>query len=377
MTNRKVLFVTTVSATIKGFLIPYARHFRKKGWTVVAVANGVTPQWEAANEFDANYGMQWSRSPFDLISLINAISRLRKILKDERPDIVHCHTPIAAFICRLTRATLIKHPIPKILYTAHGFHFISTNPWYKNLIFIALEKIAGIWTDHIIVINNDDYNNALKYKIISKDQLTHVKGVGIEKNYLKNSNASSSLNSIITPGVFTFVFVAEYTPNKRHIDLIDAAKIIGDKYNYQVILIGAGQLLNEIEDEIHTNNLSTKIKIAGHQTDVSSFYQRADCSLLLSLREGLPRSLMEAMFYSLPIIATDIRGNNELVDDDNGCLINTADPKQLAEAMINMINDPQKAKAKGRKGRSKLEPYFFENVIQDVEKIYLSLAENT
>ena len=114
-----------------------------------AMAAGVSES-PAAESFDAVWDVDWSRNPFDLTSLTRAAPRVRQVVLGEGYDIVHVHTPVAAFT---TRYALRKERAAKTVYTAHGFHFSPELSTTRSAPFLALEKLAGRWTDELVVIN--------------------------------------------------------------------------------------------------------------------------------------------------------------------------------------------------------------------------------
>ena len=152
-----LLIVTTVPATILAFLLPYARYFKKKGWTVDAMSSGVSDCEDCQKAFDRCHEMAFSRNPSSLKNFrING--KIREVVAGVDYDIVHVHTPVASLVTRFALRKLKKAPPPEggrpdIVYTAHGFHFHPNGCFVKNAIFAALERLAGDWTDRVITIN--------------------------------------------------------------------------------------------------------------------------------------------------------------------------------------------------------------------------------
>ncbi len=123
-TGPSLLVVATIAATIRGFLTPYASHFRRMGWHVEAAANGATVDPGLEGIFDGLHEVPLSRSILDFGGILRATAAISRILESGY-DIVHVHTPIAAFV---TRAAIRRMPVaqrPAVVYTAHGFHFLE------------------------------------------------------------------------------------------------------------------------------------------------------------------------------------------------------------------------------------------------------------
>ena len=99
---------------------------------------------------------EWSRDPLKLQNLMVAPRQIQEVVAQEEYDLVHVHTPVAAFVSRYALNSLRKRGKPKLVYTVHGFHFYRGRAKLKNALFLALEKLAGRWTDYLIVINRED-----------------------------------------------------------------------------------------------------------------------------------------------------------------------------------------------------------------------------
>ncbi|MFM2314253.1 MAG: hypothetical protein RLZZ04_3529, partial [Cyanobacteriota bacterium] len=143
----KLLVVTTVPITIRSFLLPFIKHFRSLGWQVDGMAQGISADQDCVANCDRIYDIQWSRNVFDPRNLLAGVSRVKEVVAAQKYDLVHVHTPIAAFVTRYALKDVKK---TKVIYTAHGFHFYRGGSAVKNAIFLSLEKLAGQWTDYLI-----------------------------------------------------------------------------------------------------------------------------------------------------------------------------------------------------------------------------------
>ena len=112
--------------------MPFAEHFRKQGWDVDGMAQGISKCSICRNSFDRVWDVYWSRNPLDLNNFIKTPQKIQQVVRNEQYDIIHVHTPIAAFITRLALRNLRKQGKPKIVYTAHGFHFYKGAPVFSN-----------------------------------------------------------------------------------------------------------------------------------------------------------------------------------------------------------------------------------------------------
>ncbi|MGX6486998.1 MAG: glycosyltransferase family 4 protein [Aerococcus sanguinicola] len=242
--------------------------------------------------------------------------QLSKKLAEKDYDVVHCHSPIGAALCRLA----FRHSKTKIIYTAHGFHFYEGAPLKNWLIFYPVEKILARYTDILITINQEDYERAETFNV--RDKVVKVNGVGIdtskfkERNYAeKNSQLLNDLNLDEDDVILTSV--GQLSKRKNHRVVIEAlAKLKNRKIKY--LIVGEGELRNELTHLIKENNLEDKVILLGFRSDIDQILGITDIFVLPSLQEGLPVSLMEAMGTGLPCIVSDIRGNRDLIDNKLG-----------------------------------------------------------
>ena len=170
----KLLIITTIQRTLRDFLLPYGDHFRSLGWQVDAMANVRDPYPVAEEHFDHFYAVDWGRNPLDPRNFGRTPRFIRELVEREKYDIVHVHTPVAAFVTRFALRKLRAAGTVKVVYTAHGFHFFKGNSPLKNFVFLNLEKLAGRWTDHLIVMNREDFSAAQTHRIVPPEHLTLI-----------------------------------------------------------------------------------------------------------------------------------------------------------------------------------------------------------
>ena len=373
---RKILFVTTVPTTIRAFLFPFADYFRSRGWRVDAAAAGINDFVECAGVFDKVWDINWSRNPLDVSNIFYAPNNLRKIVKQEGYDIVHVHTPIAAFV---TRWALHKYRTAnnlKVIYTAHGFHFIKGVPFYKNLLFIILEKLVGKWTDYLIVINKDDQEAAIEYRIVSKEKLIYMPGIGVDcssydPDIIKEDDLLRLRDEIgLDKNAKYFLMVGEFNENKCQSEAVKALYKL-NKPNVHLVLAGTGPTMTAVRKLSEDLQIADRVHLLGFRNDIAHLIKGSTALLLTSRREGLPRCILEAMSLEVPVIATDIRGSRELLADGAGMVYQVGDIEGLANAMQHIINNPLVAQEMGRAGRKVvLEKYELSQIIQLHERLY-------
>ncbi len=367
----KILQVATLSSTIRAFLLPFANEFKKEGWRVDAAGEGASTNKDVINSHTMCHDIDFVRNPKKIGKLFRCASKIRELVRREEYDIVHVHTPIAAFVTRLSIIGLGA----KVIYTAHGFHFIERNPSWKNFVFISLEKLAGLFTDHLIVMNNDDYKKAKKHKIVSSDCLTYSPGIGVSTNkYQYSENKRYELREELNAeDRFLLLHVAELNSNKNHKVVLEALNSLKSKNklgNLLYCIVGSGKNIDFLRDIVRTYALSEHVVFLGYRTDVVDLLSAADALCLSSYREGLPRCLLEAACVGLPVIASDIRGCRDLLNDGCGVL---ADPDSSLswEKGIVEIKDTNSRDSYGKLLNKKVtEFYTIDNVLSITKDVY-------
>src|SRR5262249_44940391 len=153
--NMRILLVATLGDTLRAFYLPLARHLRSRGWQVDGMARDISICPKCRGTFDQVWEVPLSRSLMDIRDLLMAQREIAAIVSRNRYDLVHVNPPIAVFVTRLALRRLRGQGGPKVIYTAHGFHFHKRGGWLQNAVFLTAERLAGRWTDCLTVMNTD------------------------------------------------------------------------------------------------------------------------------------------------------------------------------------------------------------------------------
>ncbi len=371
----KLLIVTTVPPTLQSFLLPYAEHFRTQGWRVDALANGVTQFPDCVAAFDRVWDVAWSRNPLAPAHFLSVPKFVRELVQREAYDLVHVHTPVAAFVTRFALRKLRAPGKLSVIYTAHGFHFHSGGGWFENALYKRLEKWAGPWTDRLVVINREDEKSALELGLVPAARLHYMPGIGVDlSQYARASVSEETATRLrremnVSPQQSVILMIAEFIPRKRHRDALEAfAKL----QRPQAVLAFAG--IGPLEDEMKAHaaklGLADRVRFLGYRRDIAGLIRAAQAVLLPSEREGLPRSLMEAMCLEAPCIASRIRGNADLLESGAGLLFPVGDVPALAQQLARVIDDSAYARALGQTGRARMTEYDIRRLISLHEDLY-------
>jgi len=370
------LFVTTVPITIEAFLLPFAEHFRSRGWRIDALTREATQQPRILRAFDTLYDITWSRNPLALQEHFDTWDRVRRIVIEGDYDVVHVHTPIAAFVTRFALRSLPQAERPAIIYTAHGFHFYEGQSRLGWSLFHSLERTAAPWTDYLVTINEEDYEAALRFRRIDPDRVRLIPGIGVDvQSYSPDAVTPEQAEAVrreldVAEDAFMLTMVAEFSPVKRHAHLLEALALV-ESPRVVVVFAGEGEIEDEIRAKIAQLGLEKRVRWAGYRRDIPAVLGASDALVLVSAREGLPRSVLEAMALGLPIIGTQTRGIVDAVGDDAGWLVPKSDAHALARAIDRAAADAQEVTRRGAAALSRARTRFaLRDVLDAYEQLY-------
>lgn len=372
---KKLLIVTTISETITSFLLPFASHFRQKGWRVDAMSQGVSQNSECIANFDKVWEIDWSRNPLDPRNLIKPPTLIKKIVEREGYDLVHVHTPVAAFVTRYALKDLRQKGKIRVIYTAHGFHFHPDGNPLKNQIFLNLEKIAGRWTDDLVVINRTDEAAARENKIVPLHSIHYMPGIGVDLNYYsQNGISSEAVEEIyqeleISADDPLFLVIAEFIPRKHHRDVLQAFAKLSNSRSH-LALAGEGVLRSPMASLAVELGISDRVHFLGYRQDIPILIKAATATILVSEQEGLPRSIMESMAIGTPVIGSNIRGIEDLLKDSCGILVKVGDIESIATAMSTLADDAIQRKNISDKAIQYIKQFELQQIIKLHDKLY-------
>ncbi|MDR0519074.1 MAG: glycosyltransferase [Clostridiales Family XIII bacterium] len=406
-TEKKVLFIATIDAHIKAFHIPYLKWFKEQGWetfvaansadgnsnNAVSDANAGTPAPAGGRDMgggilpycDHKYDIDIQRSPFSRRNL-SAYRQLKRIMSEHHFDMVHCHTPMGGVLGRLA-ANPYRKGGTKVVYTAHGFHFYAGAPAKNWLIYYTIEKWLARRTDVLITINGEDFARA-KSKFGTGDiRIVHGVGYDESKYYVRGVEERSRLRREYGygEGDRLLVFVGELNENKNQGMLIRAIKSMSepatrghqdvsqgkDRRDVRLLLVGADSLGGRYQRLAHELGVESQIDFLGFRSDAYKIVSMCDIALSSSLREGLPVNVMEAMACGLPVIATDIRGNRDLVEDGvTGYIVAPNDYAALASKAAGLLCDETLHSKMSLGAAAAAKRYSKTSVLPEMESVY-------
>lgn len=370
------LFVTTVPITLEVFLAPFAKHFREQGWRIDALANGATTAPAIECVFDNRYDAAWTRNPFGPSNLIGTAGRVRELVEANGYDIVHVHTPIAAFVTRFALRALPQGSRPVVIYTAHGFHFHPDQDPMLAGIYRAIERTAARWTDFLVTINEADFDEARRFKTIDPARVRHIPGIGVDvERFAAGTVEPAAAQAIrhefdIPESAFVILMIAEFGYVKRHLYLLNALEKVTNR-DVVVVFVGEGPLKERIRRAAVARRIGTRVRFAGYRRDIPALLAASNALILVSEREGLPRSILEAMSSGTPVIGTATRGITDAVGEDSGWIVPKYDGMALAKMIDRVAGDPEDVRAKGLAARDRACSRFaLSSILTAYEELY-------
>jgi glycosyltransferase involved in cell wall biosynthesis len=370
---KRFLFVTTVPITLKSFLLPIAQHLRAQGHLVDAMAKGVTDCPQCADAFDRVWEVEWSRSPLAPVNLLRAPRQIQDVVARREYDLVHVHTPVAAFVTRYALRNWRRGG--KVIYTAHGFHFHDRGAPLSNAMFLGLERAAGPWTDHLVVINRDDEAAAIRHRLVPRSRLHYMPGIGVDRDLYNPSMVSEPQRQAIQQELGLdaasrlFLMIAEFIPRKRHVDAVRAFASLS-RSDAHLAFAGTGPEMEAIQRLTRQEGVADRVHFLGFRRDIPALTRASVAVLLPSTQEGLPRSIMEALCLEVPVIGTNIRGTRELLAEGAGFLVEVGDVPGLARAMRWVLDHPEETDAMGRLGREQMAAYAEDRIVELHDALY-------
>jgi glycosyltransferase involved in cell wall biosynthesis len=367
--------VTTVPSTLRSFLLPFAAHFRSQGWQVDAMACGVSADPECLQGFDRVWEVEWSRNPLDPRNLLAAPQVIRDLVTREKYDLVHVHTPVAAFVTRYALKDIRKQLGVRVIYTAHGFHFYTGGNLLKNFAFINLEKWAGKWTDYLVTINHEDRKASLAYRLLTAERCRYMPGIGVDLKYYNRHWVSASAviqarqDLGIDEDTHLLLSVAEFTARKHHVDVIEAFTKLA-RSDVHLAFAGSGPLMDQMKQLAVELGVADRIHFLGNRRDIPVLMRAASANILVSAQEGLPRCVLESLALETPTIGTRIRGTQDLLADGCGLLVEVGDVDGLAAAMAEILDRPKAATKMRKLGYQRISTYDLESIVKLHEQLY-------
>lgn len=335
---KKVLFCASRASHILNFHLPYIEYLHSLGFLI-----DVAVQGEIKNKMIHKcFNVKFTKNLLAPDN-IKTVFELKKIISQNKYDIVCSNTTLAGVSTRLAIMTIKKNK-PYLVHISHGYMF-NENSGIKSKIYLFFERITKSPVNDLVVMNKEDYNLAEKYHL--GKNLHYIYGMGVDSNKFpqisKRQRDITRENIGINKDNFTILCVGEFSKRKNQTMIINAFNEICKKHkNVILVFAGDGKTFNECKDLAERYELKGKVKFLGHITDINSLYRSCNILVSASQMEGLPFNVMESLLCGLPVVLSDIKGHNDLIQHkQNGLLFEKNNLSELVKNMDIMISDKE------------------------------------
>ena len=370
----KVCQLCAVDFTLAHFLTPLIDGMQAQGWKVTAVCSDgrfIAPLRERGYRIET-LAISRGLNPFrHLVSLIKLIALFRR----ERFDLLHVHTPVAALLGRIAARIA---GIPFVIYTAHGFYFHDDMKAAPKALFTALEWCGAKLTGLLFTQSEEDARTAIEKKFLAHDRILAIgNGVDVARfnatlqaNGLAAARARLRAEFAIPADAIVIGLIGRMVAEKGYAEFFDAAKsVVAQGFPAYFLAIGERLASDhaagiDAQSDAAKRTLGSRLILTGLRSDVPELLAAMDIFTLPSWREGMPRTIIEAMLMAKPVVATNIRGSREeVVDGETGLLVPVRDAAALAQAFIKLIGDHTLRMRMGQAGRARALALYDESVV--------------
>ena len=369
----RVLFTATlVRGHIAKFHIPYLAWFQEQGWeTWVASKNDYPDGICEIPHCDHFVNIDFARSPFSKQTLV-AYRQLRDLFASEHFDLVHTHTPVGGVLTRFA-ARKARKKGTKVIYTAHGFHFYDGAPKLNWVLWYPIERFMSRFCDVLITINQEDYKRA---KCFAHCRVEYVPGVGIDTRRFEPERGPRDVRDEFGFSVDDFVLLAvgDLTARKNHAAIVSALPLLDSRF--KLLICGEGEERESLENLTCELGVASRVSFLGFRDDVADLMRASDVLVFPSVHEGLPVTVMEAMFCGLPVVATRIRGVSPdlITDGENGLLLPSDSPADIAETLQRLAGDEELGNRIAGNAKESAKRFDIDAVRARYAEIYESVA---
>jgi glycosyltransferase involved in cell wall biosynthesis len=299
------------------------------------------------------------------------------LLSKEKPDIVHTHSSKGGILGRLAAKIA---GVPNIIHTPHGHVFYGHFGTIASKIFLWAEKIFSRFTDRMVALTDGEKDDYINLSVCPPEKLFKIhSGVDVKKFMHANGNRVEKRRSLgLDQNEAVIGFVGWLLPIKGPDYLLKAMDYVWQGHpEASLVLVGKGGMDVDLRAEALKKNANGKVKFLGWREDVDEIMPLFDMLVLPSLNEGMGRVLVEAMAAGKPVVASRVGGIPDLVRHaETGYLVPPADEKALADGIKKLLDDPERAKQMGLRGREHCRQFSIEAMIDKLDKLYIELITN-
>ena len=389
--EKHALLIANSASMIDHFNKDNIRILQDMGYTISVAANfqeGNSSTVERIHAFASELAAQdieiidlpIPRKITELGKAFKSIRILKRYMRNHPCQIVHTQTPFGGVVGRLA-AKKFRKDGTKVIYFVHGFHFFRGAGIKNYLLYYNVEKWLSHVTDCLITLNQEDYQAAKRR--FHHPNVHYVPGVGVDTDTIASicvDKADVCRRFVLPSDKKIILTVAELIPRKN-VETSIRAFAKSNRDDAILAICGKGILEPSLKELAQKLQVGDRVFFAGYHTDVLDLYHCADLFLFTSFQEGLSVAVMQAMAAGLPIIASDIRGNRDLLASEphtrsKHYLLPTKDADAYAAKINKILNDPALAQALGEENQTNCRKYFDISLVHKLmTTIYTELTD--
>ena len=357
--EKKVLFCASRTSHLARFHQPYLTAFARMGWQVDTVSQGEEELGDVSGQFLLPFHKSWI-SPGNLSTLF----RLTRLLQKERYDLLIGHTTLASFLLR-TAAVLSRQKHSRLVQVCHGYLFRDDDS-FRSRLYRSGERVFHKRVDCLLVMNGEDEAIARKYRFCRTIHRIPGMGLDLQKLVPKKSGAEIRRNLEIGPKEKMLLCVGEFSRRKNQFRLLQGFASLPTE-GVRLVFAGEGNRLEACRRFAAGKQLGNRVLFLGERTDVPSLLEACDGLVTASRSEGLPFSVMEALAMGKPVVASEVKGHRELVENGKtGLLFRLETEQEPAETLTRFLRTPAEHWQK-----ADMTPWLLETVQGQVMAEYL------
>lgn len=360
-----------------------ARGLASRGYETTLVAGDLAHGEESMAFVAAEQGVRvvrlegLSREISPLSDLRSAL-RLRALIRELRPDILHTHTAKAGAVGRAA-ALLAGRSRPRVV--VHTFHGHVLRGYFGKLgsrFFRSVERTLARLTDALVAVSPEIRDELVRLRIAPARKFRVIRlGIDLAQRTDGGVERAATLARVgIPPEAFVVGWFGRMTVIKRTADLVDVLVALRARgVDAKLLLVGDGGERERVEQRAYDLGVARHCLFAGYQEDVAPWYRAVDAVVLTSENEGTPVTVIEALAAGRPIVSYQVGGVADVVEDGaDGFLVPRGDADGMAHRLAELAADPARARAMGEHGVARVrERYAVERLVDDVDALYREL----
>ncbi len=370
LAGRRVVHVTTTDMSLALLLGPQLRAFAANGMEVVGASATGPYVGELTAAGIVHEPLRHATRALDVGQDVLALGELVRLFRRIRPDIVHTHNPKPGLYGRIA-ARLAR--VPVVVNTVHGLYATEDDGWVRRSFVYGLERVVSVCSQAELVQNVEDVDTLRRLRIPERKLVLLGNGVDLQR-FAPPSGADEVARARVSLGVgpqqVVVGVVGRLVWQKGMRELFGAAARLRHT-RPEVVIAVVGPSDPDKADALGPVDIAAaealgNVTFLGGRDDVDHLYHGFDIFVLPSYREGFPRSAMEAAASAVSVVASDVRGCRQAVDDGvTGLLVPVHDAAALAAAIEDLAAHPSRRAAMGRAGRAKAESQFDDRDVVD------------